>query len=247
VETGKRILRDSIGAEFVFELGGKDGAIVLSDLRPNQFLETAQKIIKGAFTYSGQRCTAVKLLFLPKVFSKEFIKILKSLVNKLEVGTNLKQENIIGPLISQESADNNYKLLQEAIAQGAKSVNNIQVNKNLFFPVLLTEVNPNMKIFTQEQFAPILPIITYENVFEVVDLINELPYGLQSSIFGNDIKIMMNIAEKISVGTVNLNEVSQRSPDYFPFLANKDSGIGAQGSKHLLFSFTKLKGLIINY
>ncbi len=107
---------------------------------------------------------------------------------------------------------------------------------------------PKMKIFDEEQFAPIIPIVRYKSneLDQVIEYVNNSKFGLQGSIFTEDKQKAMEIALQINTGTININKSSSRGPDIFPFLGVKDSGFGVQGIKWALESMTRIKGIIEN-
>lgn len=226
----------------VLEMGGKDPAIVLDDCD----LElTANEIVKGALSYNGQRCTAIKRVFVSKNIHSQLVELITNKVNKLTVGVPSDNTNIT-PVISQRSADYIMELVNDAISLGAISKTDIKKENNLIHPIVLDNVSEKMRIAWEEPFGPVLPIIEYENIEQCVKLCNESEYGLQASIFTKNIPLAEEIALQLECGTVNINRSSSRGPDIFPFLGVKNSGFGVQGLKDAIISMTKIKGIIYN-
>lgn len=226
----------------VLEMGGKDPAIILDDAD----LElAASEIVKGGLSYNGQRCTAIKRVFVTPKNHDKLIEIIVQKVKNLTVG-NPFENKFITPLISNSSADYVMELVNDAINKGAKSCLEIIRNNNLLFPIILDNVTLDMKIAWDEPFGPVIPIIKYNNVDEVIKYCNDSEYGLQASVFTNNIDLAENIALKLECGTVNINRSSSRGPDIFPFSGVKNSGFGTQGIIDAILSMTKVKGIIFN-
>ncbi|MCV3743585.1 aldehyde dehydrogenase family protein [Ureaplasma sp. ES3154-GEN] len=231
-------------ANIFLELGGKDPALVLDDADLNS---TAAEIIKGAFSYSGQRCTAIKRVFVSQKNHDELVKLLKEHALKLTVGLPENNSDIV-PLINKKSVQYNLELIKDAVDKKAVLMTQVEVDEahNLLSPVLIDQVTPDMRVAWEEPFGPILPIITYENVEQAIQWINQSEYGLQGSIFTTNYEQAAVYANQIETGTVNINKASSRGPDLLPFLGVKNSGFGVQGVKDALISVTSLKGLVIN-
>lgn len=240
---GNHISQKSLKADLILELGGKDPAIVLDDA---DLEDTATKIIKGAFSYSGQRCTAIKRVLVQKAISNKLISILKEKVEKLSIGLPIDNCDIT-PVIDQPTIANAKKLIKDALDKGAKCLIGNKFKENLMWPTIITEVTTKMDLAWEEPFAPLLPIIIFEQVSEAIKIANDSQYGLQASIFTTNINSAMTIASLLEAGSININDQSQRGPDHFPFIGIKDSGLGVQGIRSSLLAFTRPKGIIINW
>lgn len=242
-DIGIKLAKNMIMHPYVLELGGKDAALVLDDANNEQ---TANEIVKGAYNFSGQRCTAIKRVFITSKKAKEIIPLLVSKVNKLTIG-KAADNAYITALVEKKSIDVAQELYKDAIEKGAVNlIGEFKTENNLLYPILLDQVTPKMKIAWVEPFSPILPILYYEDLNNAIDLINQSEYGLQCSIFTTDYQKVDQIASKIDVGTVNINRASSRGPDILPFSGVKNSGFGTQGITDALKSFTRLQGLILN-
>lgn len=239
---GKKISNQASLKGLLMELGGKDAAIVLKDANLEK---TAGEIVKGAFNYSGQRCTAIKRVLVQKEVKEELVNLIVDKVKTLKVGNPLDNADIT-PLIDDKSADFVQSLIDDAIQKGAKVLIGNKREKNLIYPCILDNVKKNMDIYFEEPFGPILPIIEIADIKEAIEVANSSNYGLQSSVFTNDMQKAFYIAKKLQVGSVHINNKTQRGPDNFPFLGVKDSGIGVQGIKHSLLSMTVLKNIVFD-
>lgn len=225
---GERIGRLAGMRPIMLELGGKDAALVLEDA---DLEHAAKQIVAGAFSYSGQRCTAIKRVIVLESVADKLATLLQEEVSKLTVGDPFDNADIT-PVIDNASADFIWGLIEDAQEKEAQALTPIKREGNLLWPVLFDQVTKDMKVAWEEPFGPVLPIIRVASVEEAIAFANESEFGLQSSVFTNDFKKAFEIAEKLEVGTVHINNKTQRGPDNFPFLGVKGSGAGVQGIKY---------------
>ena len=241
-EVGEKIGEVSGMKPILLELGGKDAAIVLEDA---DLEKAASEIIAGAFSYSGQRCTAIKRVLAVESIADELVSLIKEKVSKLSVGDPFENAEIT-PLISNGAADFVEELIKDAVDKGATVINQSKREGKLIWPGVFDNVTLDMRIAWEEPFGPILPIIRVKNVEEAIEVTNKSEYGLQAAIFTRDTTRALEIADKLEVGTVHMNNKTQRGPDNFPFLGIKKSGVGVQGIRYSIESMTKLKSVVIN-
>ena len=239
---GERIGRLAGMRPIMLELGGKDAAFVLEDA---DLEHAAKQIVAGAFSYSGQRCTAIKRVIVLESVADTLVTLLQAEVAKLTVGDPFDNADIT-PVIDNASADFIWGLIEDAQEKGAQALTPIKREGNLLWPVLFDQVTKDMKVAWEEPFGPVLPIIRVANVEEAIAFANESEFGLQSSVFTNDFKKAFEIAEKLEVGTVHINNKTQRGPDNFPFLGVKGSGAGVQGIKYSIEAMTNVKSIVFD-
>lgn len=239
----KNICKNTAMIPLVLENGGKDPAIVLDDADLDL---TVNEIISGAFSFSGQRCTAIKRVIVQKNIADNLIQKLNNKINNLNVGYPFDDNVFITPLINKKSLDYNLSLLEDAKQKNAILNQEIKYEGNLLWPVLVSNVKTDMRIWKEEPFGPILPIITFETISEAIELANDSDYGLQCSIFTKNIDLAIKMHLDIEAGTININKSSSRGPDILPFFGVKDSGFGIQGITDAILSMNKLKGLVVN-
>lgn len=213
---GERIGRLAGMRPIMLELGGKDAALVLEDA---DLEHAAKQIVAGAFSYSGQRCTAIKRVIVLESVADKLATLLQEEVSKLTVGDPFDNADIT-PVIDNASADFIWGLIEDAQEKEAQALTPIKREGNLLWPVLFDQVTKDMKVAWEEPFGPVLPIIRVASVEEAIAFANESEFGLQSSVFTNDFKKAFEIAEKLEVGTVHINNKTQRGPDNFPFLGD---------------------------
>lgn len=242
-QVGKSISQSTCMKGLLMELGGKDAAIVLEDA---DLKKASKEIVKGAFSYSGQRCTAIKRVLVVDKVAGELVKYLKEEVLKLKVGDPFDNADIT-PLIDNKSADYVYSLIEDAISKKAEVIVEPKRENNLIWPTLLDKVSLESKLAFEEPFGPVLPIIRVSCVDEAIKIANMSEYGLQSSVFTKDMEKAFYVAKRLQVGTVHINNKTQRGPDSFPFLGIKDSGTGVQGIRYSLLSMTNIKSIVFDF
>ena len=240
--TGERIAQKAKMIPLVMELGGKDPAIVCEDAN----LQLASKqIVSGAYSYSGQRCTAIKRVFVHHSVADELVSLIKSEVEQLSVGSPEDNATIV-PLIDDQSADFVQGLIDDALQKGATLVLGNKREGNLIYPTLLDDVTTDMRIAWEEPFGPVLPIIRVSSQEEGIEIANASEYGLQASVFTQHIDKALTIARKLETGSVQINGRTERGPDHLPFIGIKKSGLGIQGVRRSIESMTREKVIILN-
>ncbi|MFU2221417.1 NADP-dependent glyceraldehyde-3-phosphate dehydrogenase [Streptococcus pluranimalium] len=239
---GERIGKMAGMRPIMLELGGKDSAIVLKDA---DLEKAAKNIVDGAFGYSGQRCTAVKRVLVQEEIADELVEIIREKVLTLTVG-NPEDDADITPLIDSGAADFVEGLINDAVEKGAEVKTEIKREGNLICPVLFDKVTTDMKLAWEEPFGPVLPVIRVKSVEEAIEISNQSEYGLQASVFTNDFPLAFSIAEQLEVGTVHINNKTQRGTDNFPFLGAKKSGAGVQGVKYSIEAMTSVKSVVFD-
>ena len=242
-EVGQHISALTSMTPVIMELGGKDAAIVLEDADLDF---AADNIVDGAFSYSGQRCTAVKRILALDTIADELVEQLKARVERLKTGDPREPGVTVTPLVSTKSADFVESLMRGAIQQGARLVTGGQRTGNLIQPTLLDRVTTEMDVAWVEPFGPVLPIIRVASAGEAVEIANRSEYGLQSSVFTNNLNKAYSIAAQLEVGTVQINNKPERGPDNFPFLGVKSSGMGTQGVRYSIEAMTRPKAVTLN-
>lgn len=239
---GERIGKLAGMRPIMLELGGKDSAIVLEDA---DIALAAKNIVAGAFGYSGQRCTAVKCVLVMESVADQLVAEIKGLVEKLLIG--MPEDNAdITPLIDTKAADFVEGLVNDAADKGAQALTEIKRDGNLICPILFDRVTTDMRLAWEEPFGPVLPVIRVSSVEEAISISNQSEYGLQASIFTTNFPQAFAIAEKLEVGTVHINNKTQRGTDNFPFLGAKKSGAGVQGVKYSIEAMTSLKSVVFD-
>ncbi len=229
----------------LFECGGNNPAIVIADCNPGT---TAQEIVKGAFSFAGQRCTAIKyVLGLKPELDRILPMVVKITQETIHMGDPRSPETkSVGPLITESAAQEIEARIRMAEKMGAKIELGGVRQGNYLEPTILSAVTSDMEIVKIESFGPVVSFIEVKDMEEAIAIINSSTYGLQAAIYTCDEGTGLKIAEKLDVGTVWINSKPQRGPDHFPFLGIKGSGVGMQGIKYSLEAMTRLKPVILN-
>lgn len=211
----------------VLGLEAKNPAIILPDADLDL---TVKECVLGSLSYNGQRCTALKMLFVHESIAEKFIEKFTRAVNQLKPGMPWDEGAEITPLPEPEKPDYIKELIDDAIEKGAKKLNDLggYTHYSMVFPAVLYPVNPDMKLFHEEQFGPVIPIKSFKNIQEPIDFIVDSNYGQQVSIFGSNSDQVAKIIDPMinQVCRVNINSQCQRGPDVFPFNGRKDSAEG---------------------
>ncbi len=223
----------------VLGLDAKNAAIILN----NADLELAVKeCLLGTLSFNGQRCTAIKVVFVHKDIADAFLQRFSEEVNKLTIGMPWDKGVSITPLPEPQKPDYLTDLVQDAIAHGAQVINEGggSTKASFFFPAVLYPVNSKMKVYAEEQFGPVVPVIPFSSNEEPIDYLIESPHGQQVSVFGNDSNEIGHLVDQLVnlVSRVNLNAQCQRGPDKFPFTGRKDSAEGTLSVEDAIRAFS---------
>ena len=189
---GQKVGKLAVIRPIMLELGGKDAAVVLEDADLDH---TAKEIVSGAFSYSGQRCTAIKRVLVMDAVADQLAAKLQAEVEKLTVGDPFENKDIT-PVIDESSALFIEGLVQDAQKKGAVELTPYKREKNLIWPTLLDHVTTDMEIAWEEPFGPVLPIIRVSSLDEALTICNQSEYGLQSSIFTSNYPLAFDFASK---------------------------------------------------
>lgn len=211
----------------ILGLDAKNPGIVLPDA---DLTNAVSECIMGSLSFNGQRCTALKILFVHKNLVDDFIKKFNEEVKKLKCGMPWEANVNLTPLPEPGKTDYLKGLVDDARKHGAKIMNEGggEVLHTFFYPAVLYPVNDKMKVYSEEQFGPVVPIVPYNDINEPMHYVINSNFGQQVSIFGKDSKTIARLIDIFSnqVGRININTQSQRWPDSFPFNGRKDSAEG---------------------
>jgi glyceraldehyde-3-phosphate dehydrogenase (NADP+) len=223
----------------ILGLEAKNPAIIL----PDADLDLAiQECITGALSFNGQRCTALKVLYVHESIAEEFNRRFAEKVDSLPFGNPWDKGASLTPLPEPDKPEYIQGLIDDATDKGARILNakGGKHSENYIFPAVLYPVNKAMRVYHEEQFGPVVPIISFKDISEPLDDMAESNYGQQVSLFGKDIKTLAPLIDALVnlVCRVNLNSSCQRGPDAFPFTGRKDSAVGTLSIPDALRSFS---------
>jgi len=201
-----------------------------------------QETVLGSLSFNGQRCTAIKIVYVHKTIADEFLKQLSEEVSKLKYGMPWEKGVALTPLPEPHKPAYLQECIQDAIQNGASVINENggTVAETFVYPAIVYPVNNKMKLYREEQFGPIIPVIPYENMEEPIEYLIESTHGQQVSIFSNEgVEVASAIDVLVNqVSRVNINAQCQRGPDVFPFTGRKDSAEGTLSVVDALRSFS---------
>ncbi|MBO6879360.1 NADP-dependent glyceraldehyde-3-phosphate dehydrogenase [Winogradskyella sp.] len=223
----------------VLGLEAKNPAIVL----PDADLDLAiTECIAGTTSFNGQRCTALKVLYVHEDIVEEFNKRFSAKVDALKFGNPWEEGVKLTPLPEPDKPAYIQGLIDDALAKGAAIINEKggETSENYIFPAVLYPVSKNMRVFQEEQFGPVIPVISFSDIEEPLDDMAESNYGQQVSLFGKDVNTLAPLIDTLVnlVCRVNLNSSCQRGPDVYPFTGRKDSAVATLSVHDALRSFS---------
>jgi len=239
VAIGKHIAKTVGYRRMVLELGGNDPIIVMDDA---DLEEAASLAVSGSYKNSGQRCTAVKRMFVQSTVAEEFVQKVVDKTRNWQFG-NPQDINVdMGTVIDQDAAMLFESRVNDAIAQGAKLLVGNHRQGALYSPTVLEHVTTDMTLVREETFGPVSPIIRFDSLDEVIHMVNGTAYGLSSSVCTNRLDIITKLVNELNVGSVNVREVPGYRLELTPFGGIKDSGLGyKEGVLEAMKSFTNVK------
>ncbi|MDI6604289.1 MAG: NADP-dependent glyceraldehyde-3-phosphate dehydrogenase [Thermoanaerobacteraceae bacterium] len=223
----------------VLGLESKNAAIILPDVDLDM---TVKECVLGSLSFNGQRCTALKILFVHSDIVDAFLDKFANEIDRLKVGMPWEANVNITPIPSNDRIKYLEKLIQDARDLGANIINNKGgiIKESLFYPAVLYPVNDKMKIYHEEQFGPVIPVVPYDDIEIPTRYIIESNYGQQVSLFAKDPDIISKLIDSLvnQVCRVNINSQCQRGPDVFPFTGRKDSAEGTLSVSDALRAFS---------
>jgi glyceraldehyde-3-phosphate dehydrogenase (NADP+) len=189
-----------------------------------------RECVLGCLSFNGQRCTALKILFVEAGIADEFLERFSAAVNALSFGMPWREGVFVTPVAEKGKTDYLRELVSDAVAQGARVVNTAgaTIFGSFFFPAVLYPVNPKMRVYHEEQFGPVIPVLPFDKIDEPIEYMINSSYGQQVSIFGSNPDQIARLIDPLvnQVCRVNINSQCQRGPDTFPFTGRKDSAEG---------------------
>lgn len=211
----------------VLGLDAKNPAIIL----PSADMDlTVREVLSGALSYSGQRCTALKIIFCHSSRMDELLRGLNEGIRNMPMGMPWEDGVKITPLPVPGKAQYLSDMVAEVVAKGGHVANENggTVAETLFYPAVVTPVAPSTRAYQEEQFGPVIPVLSYDDIHTPIDYILTSNYGQQLSLFGTDPDRMAELVDPLVNQTcrVNINSQCQRGPDTFPFTGRKDSAEG---------------------
>ncbi|WP_417821680.1 aldehyde dehydrogenase family protein [Terasakiella sp.] len=238
--TGQKVMMSAAATmkRLTLELGGNDAGIILPDCDPK---EIAEGLFWGAFINNGQTCAAMKRLYVHESLHDQVCEELANVVRTIPMGDGLDEANVIGPIQNTMQFEKVKGLVEDAKRKGARILTGGEAGEGLFYPTtLIAGVDNGWPIVDEEQFGPVLPIISYRDIDEVIERANDSPNGLGGSVWSKDIEKAKEIASRLECGSVWINKHGAIQPNA-PFGGVKGSGIGVEFGEEGLAEYTNIQ------
>jgi glyceraldehyde-3-phosphate dehydrogenase (NADP+) len=223
----------------VLGLEAKNPAIILPDADLDL---TVKECISGTLSFNGQRCTALKIVYVHEAIQKEFLERFTRAVDAAAFGNPWDEGVQLTPLPEPGKPDYIQELIDDALAKGARILNKKGGTRfeNFIWPAVLYPVTAAMRVYEEEQFGPVIPVVPFREIDEPLDDMAKSNYGQQVSLFGKDIRALAPLIDTLVnlVCRVNLNSSCQRGPDVYPFTGRKDSAQSTLSVYDALRSFS---------
>ncbi|HRD85500.1 MAG TPA: phosphonoacetaldehyde dehydrogenase [Rubrivivax sp.] len=239
VPIGKYIAAKAVYKRQVLELGGNDPIIVMDDA---DVAKAAELAASGSYKNSGQRCTAVKRIFVHRRIAADFTEALLARTRSWTYGDPLDPQVDMGTVIDEQAAMLFERRVADAVAQGARLLHGNRRDGASYSPTLIDRVQGEMEVVRQETFGPVSPVLVFDDIDDAIAQVNSTAYGLSSGVCTNRMDDVMRFVKELDVGSVNLWEVPGYRLEVTPFGGIKDSGLGIkEGVQECCKAFTNVK------
>ncbi|WP_294291733.1 aldehyde dehydrogenase family protein [uncultured Sphingomonas sp.] len=237
--TGKKVMASAAQSvkRVTLELGGNDAAIVLDDVDP---VQVARKVYGGAMTNAGQICVAIKRAYVPESMYDSFCDELARLAREAVVDDGAKQGATIGPIQNRAQFEKVRALLDDAKSRGTVIAGGDPLDRPGYFipPTIVRDLDDDAPLVREEQFGPVLPVLKYSDVDDVIARANDSEFGLGGTVWGRDLARATDVARRIDTGTVWVNQYLAIDAN-IPFRGSKQSGIGGELGEAGLHEYTQ--------
>ncbi len=226
--------------KIVLELGGKDPLIILADADIDRAVNAATF---GCFMHQGQICMSTEKIVVEESVVEEFTERFVAKVKTLKTGNPQEPSNIIGPIINQRQLEKIHSHVTDALEKGAALLCGGKYEDLFYQPTVLTDVTRDMKVYREETFGPIAPIISVKDVEEAITVANDTEYGLSAGIITRDEEKGLYVAQRLESGMAHINDASVYDEPHMPFGGVKASGLGRHGGQASIEAFTEPRWL----
>ena len=242
VPVGNIIMSQAGIKKVSLELGGNAATFIDKSA---DLATTATRCAFGAFYNSGQVCISLQRIYVHEEVYEAFAELMAMETKKLKVGSPYDEETFMGPLIDDEAKHRTKSWIASAKNEGARVVAGGEEVEGIFPPTVMADVTDDMKLICEEVFAPIVSLVSVPDYETAIEKMNDSPFGLQFSIFSNDLKMAQNFIEDAECGGVVINDIPTLRFDVQPYGGSKLSGVGREGPKWALEEFTEIKSIIM--
>lgn len=205
----------------------------------------AQRCAIGAFVNSGQVCISLQRIYVDSGIYDEFAAKMAEATAKLVVGSPYEEKTFLGPLINDEAAERAMNWVQSAIAEGARALTPPKRDGRIFYPCVMADVTESMKIVCEEVFAPIVSLVKVDGIDDAIARMNNSPYGLQFSVFTNNLAHATKAIDELDAGGVVINDMPTLRFDIQPYGGVKLSGVGREGPRFAIEEMSEIKSIVI--
>lgn len=226
----------------LLELGGKAPLLILKDADLDEAVNGAAF---GAYMNSGQICMSTERIIVEEPIADEFVSKLAEKLKALPLGDPREGPVVLGSVIDMETVERCNALIDDALAKGARLVCGGKADSTLMPATLLDNVTPEMKIFYEESFGPVKPVVRVKDVEEAIERANDNEYGLSAAVFSRDVALAMQVAGRIESGICHVNGPTVHDEAQMPFGGVKNSGIGRFGGQAGIAEFTDLRWITV--
>jgi benzaldehyde dehydrogenase (NAD) len=226
----------------LLELGGKAPQVVLADADLEAAADAASF---GAFMNSGQICMSTERVVADRAVAEELGGLLAERASRLVAGDPRDEGTMIGPVVTDAARERVLALVADARDRGAEILSGGDADGNVIAPTVLSGVTPEMRIYREESFGPVVGIVAVDGPDEAVRVANDTEYGLAASVFGEDVDAALDVARRIESGICHVNSSSVHDEPQMPFGGVKASGWGRFGGRAALEEFTELRWLTV--
>ncbi|NPA59900.1 MAG: aldehyde dehydrogenase family protein [Epsilonproteobacteria bacterium] len=242
VPVGNIIIKSAGIKKVSLELGGNAATFI--DKSADLDL-AASRCALGAFVNSGQVCISLQRIYVDAEVYDEFAKKMAEETKKLVVGSPYEDDTFMGPLIDDEAVERAMKWVDSAIKEGAIALLKPHSEGRMFNPCVMANVRDDMAIVCEEVFAPIVSLVKVDSFDDALPRMNNSPYGLQFSIFTNDLSLTQRAISELDAGGVVINDMPTLRFDIQPYGGIKLSGIGREGPRFAIEEFSEIKSVVI--
>jgi len=242
VPVGNIITKNSGIKKLGLELGGNAATFVEKSA---DLALAAQRCALGAFVNSGQVCISLQRIYVQDTVYEEFAVLMAEETKKLKVGSPYEDETFMGPLIDDEAAERAMDWVESAIEEGAIPLLPPHREGRMFHPCVMANVTDDMAIVCEEVFAPIVSLVKVDSFDDALPRMNNSPYGLQFSVFTNDLSITNRAIDELNAGGIVINDMPTLRFDIQPYGGVKLSGVGREGPRFAIEEMTEIKSVVI--
>jgi vanillin dehydrogenase len=240
-----RIIAEKAGRHLkrvLLELGGKAPMVLLPDADVDRAVKAANF---GAFFHQGQICMSTERAIVDRGLYDEFAAKLAERASGMKVGDPREPDTVIGPLVNRSALERVSELVDDARAKGAEILSGGEAEGACYPPTVVKGVTPEMRLYSEESFGPVLAVMAVDSPDEAVAMANDSEYGLAAAVFGRDVPAALEIAQRIESGICHVNDTTVHDEPQMPFGGVKASGFGRFGGRAALEEFTELRWITV--